>query len=114
MKLSKIAKKLPDSVIEEIDLMSQAELEKTIAQSEENISRATRERDANLQYRQAKEAVSDLSAGLRDVKAFQNAKIHFALLKIRVLKGEDTGEDLEGLRSDIRSRRPSKKTKEEL
>jgi hypothetical protein len=113
VKLDKILKKLSDSVIEELDAMSGPALEKAVAQSEENISRATRERDANKEYKIAKAAVSDLSAGLRDAKAYQNAKIQYALLRLREMgQGEELNEetrvDLSSLREAIKARKPKK------
>jgi hypothetical protein len=91
MKLEKIAKVLPPVVIEGLATATPDALKTAIFTAEEAISKATRERDANPAYIEAKEAVKDLGAGLREVKSFQTAKIQLALLLLRD-KGE--GEEL--------------------
>lgn len=93
MKLEKIIKKLPKSVVEEMDALPETNLQVMIAQSEESIATAVRERDNNPQYQAAKQAVLDLSAGLRDVKSYQTAKIQYALYRLRELNGTNDEEE---------------------
>jgi hypothetical protein len=89
MKLEKILKQLSSDVREEMDGMSEAQLEKVIVQSEEALEKATRERDSNPGYKSAKQAVSDLSAGLKDVRKYQGAKKGYALHRLKEIKGEE-------------------------
>lgn len=93
MKLSKIAKILSPQIIEELDALDEAAIKSGIATSEEAIASATRERDANSDYKAAKQAVKDLSESLRDLKKFQSARIHYGLIRLRILSGEDVGDD---------------------
>jgi hypothetical protein len=92
MKIDKIRKALPAVVLEEMDKLGETDLQKSIAQSEEAIAQATRERDANTKYNDAKQAVSDLSEGLKGVKKYQTAKIHYALQRLRELRGDSIEE----------------------
>lgn len=87
--LNKIKKKL-GAVIEELDAKSEQDLEKTVYQAEEAVETATMERDANTKYQEAKLAVSDLSSGLKDVKAYQGAKKQYALYRLRQIRGEES------------------------
>lgn len=81
--LDKIKKILPEETINEFDGFDQNGLRKVIADANEAILTATKERDENEAYQQAKQAVKDLSAGLKDVKKFQNAKIQYCLHRLR-------------------------------
>ena len=83
---------LSDDARNELDGMSAESLNKVIADASQAIQTATKERDANEHYQAAKLAVTDLSAGLRDVKKYQGAKIGYSLNRLRELRGEDTGE----------------------
>lgn len=91
MKLDKILKNLDEHTVEHINTLQPSGLKDLIAASEESMAAATRERDDNPQYQAAKQAVKDLSEGLRDVKKRQTAKIQYSLLRIRELNGEDLG-----------------------
>jgi hypothetical protein len=79
MKYSKILEELGQEQIDEINAKSKAELETLIAESQDAIRTATKERDANPKYAEAKQAVKDLSEGLKAVKKRQMAKIELAL-----------------------------------
>lgn len=92
MKLDKILKKLPKTVKDEMDEMLGNDLRRCVADSEENIATAVRERDDNTQYQAAKQSVKDLSEGLREVKSYQTAKIQYALHLLRELNGVETQE----------------------
>lgn len=108
----KITKKLIDSVMEEMDAMDTADLQRTIAEAEEAIATAKKEMEKNPEYQRAKEAVSDLSRGMKDTKAYQNAKIQYCLLRLKEQKGDDLGEleaALEAIRFAVKSRKPDKK-----
>jgi len=89
MKKEKSAKKnkLPESVVEELDAMDEQALQKQVTDSTQAISTAKKERDENENYQAAKLAVSDLSAGLKEVKAYQGAKIAHCLARLTELKG---------------------------
>lgn len=88
MKLESIIKKLPEQVVEVLNnCIDEKELQALIANSEEAIATALRERDANPQYQAARQAVKDLSAGMREVKSYQGAKIQYALHRLRELNG---------------------------
>lgn len=93
MKLSKILKQLNKEACAELDGMDKGRLEGSIAGSEEAIDKATRERDALPAYQGAKQAVKDLSEGLKELKNYQKAKIAYALRRLRELNGEDVGDD---------------------
>lgn len=88
MKLDKILKTLPESVVQELDALPIAELNSVIAQAEEAISTAIRERDANPKYQEAKESCKALSEGMREVKTYQRAKIEYSLHRRRELNGD--------------------------
>ncbi len=92
MKLSKIRKQLDDSTINEMNGLSPGALKDLIAQAEEAMAGATRERDANPAYEAAKQVVKDLSEGLRDVRKRQTAKIQYSLRRLRELNGEAVGD----------------------
>lgn len=93
MKLDKILKQLDKDTVEAILRLDQPEIKDLIVQSEEAIAQATRERDANPHYQAARQAVKDLSEGLRDVKKRQTAKIAYALRRLRELNGEVLGDE---------------------
>lgn len=83
MKLEKILKKLPEAVVQEMDTLVAVGLNAVIAQAEEAMASAIRDRDANPKYQSAKQACKDLSEGLKDTKNYQTAKIHYALHLLR-------------------------------
>lgn len=85
---------LSEDVRNELDGMSAESLNKVIADASEAISQAKTERDANDKYQQAKLVVTDLSAGLKEVKKYQGEKIKYSLRRLRELRGEDmSGEE---------------------
>lgn len=93
MKLDKILKQLDTDTVKEMEAMDEAQVKTTIATAEEAIAKTIRERDANPQYQAAKQAVKDLSEGLKEVKKRQHAKIQFGLRCLRSLAGEDVGSE---------------------
>lgn len=90
MKFEKVMKKLSASTFEEMDMMDEAGLNKAIAQAEENISVALKEKDKNSRYQDAKSIVSDFNSATKDVKDYQGAKIAFALVKLKLLANDDS------------------------
>lgn len=95
MTLEKILKKLDPDTVNEMNAMDDAAVKNTVAESEEAIAKATRERNALPEYQEAKANCSALSQGLKEVKARQNAKIAYGLRCLRRLAGEDLSEDEE-------------------
>lgn len=95
MKLDKIQKKLSAEVLQDLDRLNKEELHATIAAAEEAIAKATRERNALPGYQSAKQAVKDLSEGLKEVKSYQTAKIAYSLRVVRFLNGESVEGDEE-------------------
>lgn len=83
-KLAKIQKKL-EACIDELDAMSEQELQKTVCQASEAIAKAAQELDENEAYQTAKQDVKDLSGGFRDVKSYQGAKIAYSLHRLKGL-----------------------------
>ena len=113
MKLSKAVDKLPLSVLEEIFENAQQDpssLDRVVSASEAAIAKATKERDANPQYQEAKQACKDLSEGLSEVKKFQKAKaaIALAILDFANLSPEDEGE-LDRARNRVEDEQRSRK-----
>lgn len=86
-KLDKIRNKIKKD-LEELDGMDETALRKVVADSEETVATATKQRDENEKYKKAKQAVKDLSGGLRDLKSFQNARKQYALHRLRELRGD--------------------------
>lgn len=82
-KLEKIKKKLSDDVVQDIEALDTPGLNKLIADAEQAIATAKEERDANPKYAAAKEAVTDLSQGLKEVKSYQRAKVELALMHLK-------------------------------
>lgn len=89
MTLQKLLKKLTETVATEMRAMTASELERCLADSERAIAKATKERNENPNYQAAKQAVKDLSEGLRELRSYQNAKIEYAL---RLLDGDSSEE----------------------
>lgn len=83
---------LSDDVRSELDAMDAGALNKVIADASEAIATAKKELDANPKYQAAKEAVTDCSAGMKEVKKYQGAKINYSLRRLRELRGEADGE----------------------
>ena len=87
--MQKLAKKIGsdgEDVLAELEGMDLPDLNKRIAQSNQAISDAKSELDANEKYEQAKSDVKLLSSGMREVKKRQNAIIAVAV-KLRKDKG---------------------------
>ncbi len=114
MSLSKKLDKLTPSAIEEIFTNAYNDefhesLHKVVSDSEASIQKATKERDAMPEYRKAKQAVTDLSAGLREVRQVQKAK---AALALALLDEESLSEDdAEALETARRSWAQAKMTR---
>ncbi len=86
-KLDKILNKLPQDVISEMQAMSPDALKNQLVSSEQAIDQARTELDDSPAYQQAKEDIKALSAGYRELKKFQFAKIQYALVLLNE-KGE--------------------------
>lgn len=86
---------LSDSVREELDAMQAPELNKTVADAEQAIFTAKKERDDNEEYQKAKQAVKDLSGSFRDLKKYQYSKIKYALKRLQVLSGDASADELD-------------------
>lgn len=78
-KLAKIEKLLGKELIDGIVTMAPDRLETQIALSAGAIKEAEDQLEANPKFQELKDSLKACSAGLREVKAFQNAKIQFAL-----------------------------------
>ncbi len=104
MKLEKLLDKIAVSVLEEIFELGPSNtgaLHKVVSDSEANIARAVKERDAMPEYQKAKQDCKDLSEGLREVRTFQKAKAAVAL----AILGEDELTDDESEALDRARRR---------
>ena len=87
--MQKLAKKIGDDgqeVLQDLEAMDLADLNKRIAQANQAISETKAELDANEDYEKAKNDVKLLSSGFREVKKRQNAIIAVAV-KLRKDKG---------------------------
>ena len=87
--MQKLAKKIGDDgqeVLQDLEAMDLADLNKRIAQANQAISETKAELDANEDYEKAKNDVKLLSSGFREVKKRQNAIIAVAV-KLRKEKG---------------------------
>ena len=93
MKLERLLKKLDEATFTEVEALDNEGLHNLVVACENNITQATKERDDHADFKKAKEVVKDFNGALRDAKNFQNAKIAFALLRIKMLNGEDIGEE---------------------
>ena len=87
--MQKLAKKIGDDgqeVLQDLEAMDLADLNKRIAQANQAISETKAELDDNEDYEKAKNDVKLLSSGFREVKKRQNAIIAVAV-KLRKEKG---------------------------
>jgi len=87
--MQKLAKKIGDDgqeVLQDLEAMDLADLNKRIAQANQAISETKAELDDNEDYEKAKNDVKLLSSGFREVKKRQNAIIAVAV-KLRKDKG---------------------------
>lgn len=79
-KLDKILNKLSQEVIVDMQAMSPDALKNQVVASEQAIDTAKDELEANSSYQEAKDNLKLLSAGYRELKKFQAAKIQYALV----------------------------------
>lgn len=78
-KLARIEKLLGKDALTILESASPESLDVTIAHACASIKEAADQLEANPKYQELKESLKACSAGLREVKAFQNAKIQYAL-----------------------------------
>ncbi len=78
-KLARIERLLGKDAIALLETASPEDLESLIYASCAAIKEATDQLEANPKYQELKESIKACSAGLREVKALQNAKIQYAL-----------------------------------
>lgn len=78
-KLARIEKLLGRDAMGVLEGASPESLGVTIAHSCAAMKEAEDQLEANPKYQELKESLKACSAGLREVKAFQNAKIQYAL-----------------------------------
>ncbi len=78
-KLKKAFKNLDKETISEIESLDKQQLESLVVQSNQAIAQAEDELHANPNYSAAKDAIKDLSQGLKEVKKRQQSKIVYAL-----------------------------------
>lgn len=83
MKIETILKKLPTDTIAEMDAADPAALKALIVQSETSLADAKEELDNNEQYQAVKESAKAMSAGYRELKTYQTAKIQYALIRLK-------------------------------
>lgn len=79
-KLDKILNKLNSDVIAEMQAMSPEALKTQVVVSEQVIDKTKTELEENAAYQQLKEDLGALSAGYKELKKFQGAKIQYALV----------------------------------
>lgn len=82
MKFEKIVKLLSEDMIAQMTGMDEAALSKVIVASEQAIAEAKDSLDNNEKYQELKEQVKAVSAGFRETKAYQTAKIQYALIRL--------------------------------
>jgi len=78
-KLEKIEKVLGKEVASELEAQDLEALKHTIVAAESAMKTAFEELEANPLYQSIKENLKDITAGMKDVRKFQNAKIQLAL-----------------------------------
>jgi hypothetical protein len=78
-KLAKIKKILGDDTLQHLDSCPVDVLKDTVCIAEHAINEALRELESNLKYQELKESLKAVTAGLREVKARQNAIIQYSL-----------------------------------
>lgn len=83
MKVETILKKLTNDTISELDAADTNGLKAAIIQAETSLADAKEELDNNEQYQAVKESCKAMSAGYRELKAYQTAKIQYALLRLK-------------------------------
>lgn len=113
MILSKAFKKISVDVLEEIFEQGKddpASLHRVVSASEVAIAKATKERDANAEYKKAGEVRKDFTDSLNEVKMFQRAKaaVALALLDESSISPEDD-EALEKARAAVYQEQKARK-----
>jgi len=83
MKLEQILKKLPQDVIAELDAADTETLNKCIVSAETAIADTKEELDNSPQYQELKENLKALTAGYKELKTYQSAKIQYALIRLK-------------------------------
>lgn len=78
-KLAKIQSLLGKEVIGELEALTTSALDHSVAVSADAIRVAQNELEANEKYKELKESLKAISTGLKEVRAYQNAKIAYAL-----------------------------------
>lgn len=78
-KFAKIEKVLGKDCLASLEGMSSEDLDGVISQACASIKEAADQLEANPKYQELKESLKACSAGLKEVKTFQNAKIQYAL-----------------------------------
>lgn len=78
-KLARIEKLLGKDAMTTLEAASPQTLDIVISHACAAIKEAADQLEANPKYQELKESLKACSAGLREVKAFQNAKIQYAL-----------------------------------
>jgi hypothetical protein len=77
--LDKISNILGLELINEINALDSDSLKNQIVQAETAMKDAKQELEANPKYEEIKEQLKAITAGLKEVRKFQNAKIAYAL-----------------------------------
>ena len=88
VQLGKIQKKLGEETVQELDGLGADDLRKVIVRSQMSIEDTLTELKTNREYLKAKEGVTMMEAGLKEVKSRQGAKIKYAMHRMREL-GKD-------------------------
>jgi len=78
-KISKIVTQLGQEIISELDAMDELNIKTRITQAHQAIRDTKVELEKNTHYRHAKQVISDLSRGYRDVKKRQDAISEYCL-----------------------------------
>lgn len=77
--VEKAKKQLDAETVSEMLTMDEAALERVIVEANQAVAQAQTELEANPKYTTAKEAIKDLSQGLKEVRKRQNNKVTIAL-----------------------------------
>ena len=85
MKLEQILKVLDGDTLENLNKMSQEELNTSVITSEQSIREAKNELDENPNYVHLKEDLKALRGGFNDLKKRQTAIINYSLLRLEEL-----------------------------
>jgi len=80
--MNKIYKVLGEQVVNETRVLSKEQLESVIVVATQNIEEARSDLESNPKYQQLKSDLADLTAGLKDIKKANNARIQLAVILI--------------------------------